>query len=71
MTRMSNQFLFVEREPVEGTCPSCGATALARYPVVGESGWTMVVKCQECLTSTRREPWNRLGPYSLLVDQLA
>ncbi|WP_440712478.1 hypothetical protein [Gordonia sp. FQ] len=56
------------REPVDGTCPRCGATALARYDLVGEEGWVTVVKCGECLHSLERTPANRLGPITLLVD---
>ncbi|HTX07879.1 MAG TPA: hypothetical protein VME22_04650 [Solirubrobacteraceae bacterium] len=70
MARPSTPYVSVEREPVEGTCPECGAAALARYPVVGETGWQIVVKCQRCLASVGRERWNRLGPYTLLVDEL-
>ena len=61
----------VEREPVSGTCPGCGAEDLARYPVISEKGWEIVVKCQSCLVSVSREPWNRLGPVVLLTDSLA
>ncbi|MFG2657326.1 hypothetical protein [Streptomyces sp. NPDC048425] len=60
----------VERTPVAGDCPGCGRTALGEYDVVGETGWTHVVKCQHCLASVRRTPANRLGPITLLVDQL-
>jgi hypothetical protein len=51
----------VARQPVEGECPECGARDLARYPVLGTGGWFQVVKCQRCLHSVEREPWNRLG----------
>jgi hypothetical protein len=51
----------VERAPVEGECPECGAATLARYPVLGTGGWYQVVKCQLCLHSVEREAWNRLG----------
>ena len=50
-----------EKEPVPGACPQCGAEDLARYPVLAVGGWFMVVKCQRCLHSVSREPWNRLG----------
>ncbi|HLH70017.1 MAG TPA: hypothetical protein VKY90_13585 [Candidatus Dormibacteraeota bacterium] len=62
--------LSVEREPVAGACPGCGAERLRRYPVLSEGGWFQVVKCQECLRSVSREPWSRLGPITLLVDGL-
>jgi len=68
---MSEQVRTVEREPVEGLCPECGAQHLARYPVVSEHGWEIVTKCQACLFSLEREPWNRLGYVSLLVDAVA
>lgn len=61
----------VEREPVSGTCPECGAGELARYPVISEKGWEIAVKCQSCLASVKREPWNRLGPVILLADSLS
>ena len=51
----------VVREPAEGSCPSCGADDLARYPVLSTGGWFEVVKCQRCLTSVERRPWHRLG----------
>lgn len=50
-----------EKEPVPGNCPACGAHNLARYPVLAVGGWFTVVKCQRCLHSVTREPWNRLG----------
>lgn len=59
----------VEREHVEGECPECGATELARYPVLAEGGWFLVVKCGTCLHSLEREPWNRLGHVVRLEDQ--
>jgi hypothetical protein len=70
MARPSIPYVSVERAPVDGGCPECGAQALARYPVVGEAGWEIVVKCQRCLASIERRRWNRLGPYELLVDRL-
>ncbi len=58
----------VERTPVEGTCPGCGAAALAAYPVHSEGGWFDVVKCLECLHSVSRERGPLLGPIQLLSD---
>jgi hypothetical protein len=58
----------LERTPVDGPCPRCGAEELRRYHVVAEPGWLEVVKCQTCLFSVERKPWNRLGPIQLLVD---
>jgi hypothetical protein len=60
----------VEREPVSGTCPQCGAEDLARYPVISEKGWEIATKCQSCLVSVDREPGNRLGPVTLLTESL-
>ncbi len=60
----------LERTPVEGSCPRCGADALAAYPVCSEGGWFDVVKCQECLHSVSRERGPLLGSLHLLVDQL-
>ena len=51
----------VERIKVDGACPSCGATAMRRYPALSEGGWFLVTKCQECLKSMDRTPWNKLG----------
>jgi vanillate/4-hydroxybenzoate decarboxylase subunit D len=51
----------VEKVPVEGACPECGARALKRYPALSAGGWFQVVKCQDCLASVERTPWNRLG----------
>jgi len=71
ITRPVEQFVRVEKERVEGVCPECGQSELARYPVVSEQGWEMVVKCQRCLCSVEREQWHRLGPIHLLVEGLA
>jgi hypothetical protein len=60
----------LDRDPVEGACPSCGAERLAAYPVNSEGGWFDVVKCQECLHPVSRERGPLLGPLHLLVDQL-
>jgi len=60
----------VEREPVEGTCPACGTAALHRYPVLSDGGWYLAVKCQHCLHSVSRAPWNRLGTVIRLEDVL-
>jgi vanillate/4-hydroxybenzoate decarboxylase subunit D len=68
--RPSELTLHVEREPVEGACPSCGETDLRRYPVLSEGGWFQVVKCQACLISISRERWARLGPVGILADSL-
>jgi hypothetical protein len=59
--RPASQRLSVERRPVEGACPECGAEELAEYPVVSEGGWWNVRKCQRCLASLTRERGSRLG----------
>jgi hypothetical protein len=61
----------VEKEPVDGACPECGAEALRRYPVVSEHGWEIVTKCQTCLYSVERTKWNRLGPITPLGESVA
>lgn len=58
----------VMRNMVEGTCEECGANTLAEYPVLTESGWLRVVKCQSCLHSASRTKWNRLGSVQLVED---
>jgi len=58
------------KERVAGTCTACGATELARYPVLSEGGWFMVVKCQACLHSHSRKKWNRLGHIQLSTDAI-
>jgi hypothetical protein len=59
--RPQEQHLSIEREPVGGACPECGAHALAAYRVLGEGGLWDVAKCQECLASVSRERAPRLG----------
>lgn len=61
----------VERNPVPGGCPACGATELRAYPVLSEGGWFRVVKCGECLHSVSRQRWSLLGPVRLTSDGLA
>lgn len=58
------------REPVQGSCEACGAASLARYPVLSEGGWYMVVKCQACLHAQSREKWTRLGHVTLITDSI-
>ena len=60
-----------QREAVAGACRECGAERLARYPVLSEGGWFMVVKCQACLASMSREKWRRLGHITLATDAFA
>jgi vanillate/4-hydroxybenzoate decarboxylase subunit D len=63
--------LRVNREPVAGSCPQCGAEALAAYPVLSEGGWFRVTKCVACLHSVSRERWTLLGPVRLTSAGLA
>lgn len=56
--------------PVAGVCPECGAEELREYPVLAADGWFVVVKCQCCLASVSRRPWNRLGWITLPEDAL-
>jgi transcription elongation factor Elf1 len=73
--RPTEKTLSVAREAVEGTCPRCGDAALQRYPVLAETGWFDVVKCQSCLHSVSRERGPMLGPVqvysSLLPDAVS
>jgi hypothetical protein len=70
MTASNEPVLTVEREPVDGECPACGRDDLRRYPVLSDGGWFLVVKCQTCLHSVSRDPWNRLGTVVRLEDVL-
>lgn len=62
----------MERTPVAGACPECGAAALERYPLLSQRRWQIVTKCRACLCSVEREPWGRkgYGPHTYLVDGL-
>lgn len=59
-----------EKVPVPGQCAECGAEDLCEYPILGADGWYIAVKCQRCLGSQSRVPWNRLGWVSLPEDAL-
>jgi predicted RNA-binding Zn-ribbon protein involved in translation (DUF1610 family) len=41
----------VERAAVDLTCPKCGSTAVARYPIANYIGPRIVTKCQDCFHS--------------------
>ena len=69
--RPSEPYLSVERTPVDGACPECGAEELAEYRVLGDGGWFDVCKCQRCLASVRREPAPPFGSYVPLGLQIA
>jgi hypothetical protein len=55
--RPTEQYLRVERAPVEGTCPECGAADLRRYPAFTQRGPKIVTKCQSCFAlAVEEEP---------------
>jgi uncharacterized protein (DUF983 family) len=54
------------RVEVVGSCPECGSGRLARYAVLSEGGWFLVLKCQNCLHSLERASWRALGDVSRL-----
>jgi len=64
--RPTEAHLSVERTPVDGSCPECGAAALAAYRVLSEGGWWDVTKCQACFASVSREPAPRYGSFTPL-----
>lgn len=51
--------------------PGSTAADFRRYPVLSEGGWFLVVKHQKTLQSVSREPWNLLGPITLVSDGLS
>jgi hypothetical protein len=69
--RPTEKHLSVERRPVEGTCPECGAAELAEYRVLSDGGWFDVQKCQRCLASVKREPAPPFGSYVPLGLEIA
>lgn len=46
--RPEQERLRVERKPVDATCPACGSSDVARYPIANFIGPRMVTKCQTC-----------------------
>lgn len=68
--RPSTATVAVSPTPVAGTCPECGASALAAYRVLSEGGWWDVVKCRECLASLERRRGPLLGELSEAVQAL-
>ncbi len=58
----------LHREAVESRCDVCDSDDIARYPVLSEGGWWLVVKCQRCLVTLERSRWSRLGDVRLLSD---
>jgi len=69
--RPAELHLSVERRPVAGACPECGADGLAEYRVLSDGGWFDVCKCQVCLASVSREPAPPFGSYVPLGLQIA
>jgi vanillate/4-hydroxybenzoate decarboxylase subunit D len=61
--RPTERHLSVTRTALDGTCPECGAAALASYRVLGEGGWFEACKCQACLASLSRVPAAPFGSY--------
>lgn len=61
--RPHESHLHVDRQPVPGACPACGAQDLAAYRVLSDGGWWDVEKCQSCLYSVRRVPAPALGSF--------
>jgi hypothetical protein len=60
--RPTEQYLYVDREVVEGSCPECGAPELRRYPAFTQRGPKIVTKCQACFAlALEEEP----GPESM------
>jgi len=69
--RPDEPYLSVERRPVEGACPECGAEELAEYRVLGDGGWFDVRKCQRCLNSVSRQAAPPFGSYVPLGLRIA
>ena len=53
--RPRERYVAVERIPVEGECPECGAAELSRYPAFTARGPKIVHKCQACFALAREE----------------
>ncbi len=69
--RPAERHLAVERLPVLGAiCPSCGGDDVRAYPVLSEGGWWNVHKCQDCLTSIRRERGSFFGGLELQTAKI-
>ena len=69
--RPTEPYLSIERRPVDGACPECGAEELAEYRVLGDGGWFEVRKCQACLASAGRRPAPPFGSYVPLGLRIA
>ena len=64
--RPTEEHLYVERTPVDGTCGECGKAELSTYRVLSDGGWWDVCKCQNCLASVSRERAPMFGSYTPL-----
>lgn len=40
--------VYLERTPVDATCPGCGGDDVRRYPVAAHLGPRIATKCQAC-----------------------
>lgn len=69
--RPATETVDAHRHHVDGACPSCEAEHLASYRVLSEGGWWFVTKCQSCLTTTRRERAELLGPFVPLATRIS
>jgi predicted RNA-binding Zn-ribbon protein involved in translation (DUF1610 family) len=62
----TEQYIEVERRPVEAKCPACGGVNIARYPIANYIGPRMVTKCQDCfevLALDRPAPADNWPPF--------
>ena len=58
--------MVVAKESVEATCPECGSTNVARYPIGHFKGPRIVTKCQDCyhsLSVERPSPGDAWPPF--------
>jgi hypothetical protein len=46
--RPTEEFISVNRNLVDGTCPKCGGKDIKRYPIASYLGPKMTTKCQNC-----------------------
>lgn len=64
--RPKDEFIAVERKPVDATCPACESRDVRRYPVVAALGPRIVTKCQACfhvLALERPKPEDDWPPF--------
>jgi hypothetical protein len=53
--RPTERYLAVERVPVTGNCPECGAGDVRRYPAFTARGPRLVQKCRACFALVRED----------------